>query len=256
MGKLWLSRQDGFEKHNNPTIRPQRDIDKPKHSPTIMLAGHGRQYKSTIVKLMNDDPHLSKDRHTRVRYKEMQPEGLENMETSKCLVLFHDYAVIEGNTFGVARIVRMINKCSKRKVEYKNPIEFGDECIAKLELTCLAYMQSSHTTKFDLDEKCEMKTIMASKVLCHVNLTCDNLLNTYKLPEAGKQTIDKPPETEKQTIDKPPETEKQTIDKEVTKMITKTSNTRRTAPAGVNDKANTIHAFNDHFQVTIAPSTS
>ena len=51
---------DIHEKHNNPTIKPQRDIDKPKHSPTIMLAGHGRQYKSTIVKLMNDYPHLSK----------------------------------------------------------------------------------------------------------------------------------------------------------------------------------------------------
>ena len=65
---------DIHEKHNNPTIRPQRNIDKPKHSPTIMLAGNGRQYKS-IVKLMNDDPHLSKDRLTRVRYKEMQPKG-------------------------------------------------------------------------------------------------------------------------------------------------------------------------------------
>ena len=85
-------------------------------------------------------------------------------------------------------------------------------------------------------------------MLCHVNPTYDNLLNTFI-----------PPEAEKQTIDKPPEAEKQTIDKEVTKMITKTSNTRRTAPAGVNNKAkdvNTIHAFDGHFQDTITPSTS
>ena len=181
---------DIHEKHDNPTIRPQRDIDKPKHSPTIMLAGHGRQYKSTIVKLMNDDPHLPKDRITRVRNKEMQPKGVENMETSKYVVLFHDNAIIEENTLAVGRIVRMINKCSKRKVEYTNPADFGDECIAKLELTCLAYKQSSHTTKCDLDERSEMKTIMASKVLCHVNLTDDNLLNTYIPPEAEKQIID------------------------------------------------------------------
>jgi len=31
--------------------------------PTVDVRGHGIQYKSTLVKLLNEDPKLSKDRY-------------------------------------------------------------------------------------------------------------------------------------------------------------------------------------------------
>ena len=38
-----------------------------KISPTVSLPGYGKQYKSYLVKLLNENPILSRDRLTRVR---------------------------------------------------------------------------------------------------------------------------------------------------------------------------------------------
>eukprot|EP00795_Rhopilema_esculentum_P010956 gene10956-19791_t len=59
-----LAMQSALERcvaqHNSKHATDQKESSK--HFPTIMVPGHGRQYKSTLVRLINEDPHLSKDR--------------------------------------------------------------------------------------------------------------------------------------------------------------------------------------------------
>ena len=104
-------------------------------------------------------------------------------------VLFHDYAILVENTFNIIRIERMINKTAKRKIEYKNPVNFDDDCVPRLELLCLTYSQNmSH---YKLNTSSHIKPVMASNILCHVNLTYDNLKNVYLLPDVEKKSIEK-----------------------------------------------------------------
>ena len=126
-----------------------------------------------------------------MRYKDTQSNNSSgnssNLDTSKNLILFEDYAMVEGNLFQLFCIERMVNKSNKRKIEYKDPVSFNDNCVKNVELTCLYYKQlNANEYKF---EGTDVLTVKASDVLCHVNLVNDELLDSYTLPEAERELM-------------------------------------------------------------------
>ena len=165
-----------------------------KVSPTVNVEGHGRQYKSTIVKLLNEDTSLSKDRLTRVRYKAAQKDdNVPADDTSKSIVLFADYAVASedgdhlDDLFDIVRIHRMTH-LGKRRVEYKNPVKFEDQDTLKnLEIQC-TYYKKMEPAEYVRDDR--RGTINGSDILCHVNLDYDSGRNIFFLPGAEKDLLD------------------------------------------------------------------
>lgn len=81
----------------------------------------------------------------------------------------------------------MMNRRNKRKTGYKNPVSFEDSCVKTLEFLSICFKEiRSNESKF---KGKEIKTFEISKVLCPVNLTYDELLETYMLPDAEEQFI-------------------------------------------------------------------
>ena len=69
-------------------------IEKVKISPTVDVPGYGAQYKSTIVRLLNENPKLSNDRLVRVRQNATQASGTEIHAGRYYVSLFEDYAYV------------------------------------------------------------------------------------------------------------------------------------------------------------------
>ena len=82
----------------------------------------------------------------------------------------------------------MLNKVNRKRIEYKEPVPFGDECISTLDILCLVYQVISPGCYEFSSEVCP-KSIPASKVLCHVNLEFDQQSQTFKLPEPELEAL-------------------------------------------------------------------
>ena len=116
------------------------------------------------------------------------------LDSSRSLILFEDYAVTEEDNlnFKLVRIQRMLNKINRKRVEYKEPVPFGDKCIPTLDMLCQVYQAISPGCYQISSEVCP-KLFPGAKVLCHVNLEFDQESQTFKLPapelEALNETL-------------------------------------------------------------------
>ena len=107
-----------------------------KLSPTINVPGHGRQYKSTLVRLFNENPKLSNDRLTRVRQKKDQ-QGKSPLGATICL--FEDFACeLSDDDVTLVRVMRMRKKNPTGSyTEYRQPIEMNENAVKSVMLTVL-----------------------------------------------------------------------------------------------------------------------
>ncbi len=121
---------------------------------------------------------------TRVRHKESQntTNAAINLDSSKSLILFEDYAVTEENHFQIVRIQRMLKKTNRKGIEYKEPVPFRDPCILTLDILCMAYKEISPGC-YKIGSEIRPIIIPASSVLCHANLEFDQESETFKLTE-------------------------------------------------------------------------
>ena len=161
-----------------------------KISATVMVPGYGRQYKSSLVKLLNEDStRLSKDRLTRVRFRDTETRCPQQdvLDTCKYLVLFHEYALLIEDSFKVIRVHRMMYIGGKKRVEYKNPVSLEDSPTLKnLEIICTFYREIS---KGEYVQDGKSETVKADDILCHVNLIYDDSKKIYVLPSAEHDVI-------------------------------------------------------------------
>ena len=96
-------------------ILPTKEtIEKVKISPTVDVTGYGAQYKSTIVRLLNENPKLSNDRLVRVRQNATHASGTEIHAGRHHVSLFEDYAYASNGVVKVGKAHRMRKKFQKR----------------------------------------------------------------------------------------------------------------------------------------------
>ncbi|CAC5426552.1 unnamed protein product [Mytilus coruscus] len=155
---------DNFEQHSE-----QNDVNIDNSIPsclqnrqridaTLLVPGHGIQHKSTLVKLLNEDPNLSKDRLVRVRQAAL-PDVAKSAQPGKetGINLFEDFAYVDrtAKTFQIGRIQRM----------QRTIVIFLED----LQLTFSEYERIREDT-YKINTF-EIVSIRASEVICHVNLT-------------------------------------------------------------------------------------
>ncbi|XP_076087908.1 uncharacterized protein LOC143058313 [Mytilus galloprovincialis] len=122
---------DNFEEHSDQnsvniddsipsSLQKRQRIDA-----TLLVPEHGIQHKSTLVKLLNEDPNLSKDRLVRVRQAAL-PNMAKSAQlgTDNGINLFEDFAYVDrtAKTFQIGRIQRMqrtIVAKNKRQLDIK-----------------------------------------------------------------------------------------------------------------------------------------
>ncbi|CAG2248063.1 unnamed protein product [Mytilus edulis] len=107
---------DNFEEHSDQnsvniddsipsSLQKRQRIDA-----TLLVPEHGIQHKTTLVKLLNEDPNLSKDRLVRVRQAAL-PNMAKSAQlgTDNGINLFEDFAYVDrtAKTFQIGRIQRM-----------------------------------------------------------------------------------------------------------------------------------------------------
>ncbi|CAG2201629.1 unnamed protein product [Mytilus edulis] len=142
---------DNFEEHSDQnsvniddsipsSLQKRQRIDA-----TLLVPEHGIQHKTTLVKLLNEDPNLSKDRLVRVRQAAL-PNMAKSTQlgTDNGINLFEDFAYVDrtAKTFQIGRIQRMQRTIYERI--------------------------SEDTYKINIFE---IVSITASDIICHVNLT-------------------------------------------------------------------------------------
>ncbi|XP_072048226.1 uncharacterized protein [Amphiura filiformis] len=148
--------------------------------PTVDVPGYGRQYKQTLVRLLNDNPKLSHDRLVRVRqtYISKRNSGIPDAEadTTKLpahsdICLFDDYvAVTSSGTMLVLRILRMRKKGATRGfVEYKLPVKYS--AVDRKDIVVVGQLYTDTTGGFVLEGS--TVEVKASEIVCHINLSYD-----------------------------------------------------------------------------------
>ena len=91
IGENWV----GYCQETLMKILPTNEtIEEVKISPTVDVPGYGAQYKSTIVRLLNENPKLSNDRLVRVRQNATQASDTKIHDGRHYVSLFEDYAYV------------------------------------------------------------------------------------------------------------------------------------------------------------------
>ena len=128
-------------------------VSEQKISSTINVPDYGRQYKATLVKLLNEDgDKLLRDRLVRVRQHNSQ------------IKLFEDYAFFNNDRMSIGRVLRMRKKLQNGFVDYRNAVDFIDLSLKSLHVifnkyetvkkgkTRNAYVMSNLSTETTADE--------------------------------------------------------------------------------------------------------
>ena len=153
-----------------------QDSEQIKISPTVMVPGYGRQYKSTLVKLLNEGSELSHDRLVRVRQVQSVPgcDGAKSVETSSehSISLFEDYAFVCNHSIAYGRLERM-RKAGKTRgmIEYKQPVLFSDPTRKDVQLLFHTYEVKANVFTLETSALVE---ICANKVISPINLTLND----------------------------------------------------------------------------------
>ena len=160
---------DALEESENSVSQPTA-MTATKISPTLNVPGHGQQYKSTLVKLLNENPKLSHDRLTRVRQSQavLSSSSKSTAESSpsytNSICLFDDYVAQVGEEIVIVRIARMRRKFTRTFTEYKQPVDMESSVLKDVMLVVNAYEKQGDYYK--LDSKC--MEICATSIVCPV----------------------------------------------------------------------------------------
>ena len=135
------------------------DESEKKFSPTINGPDYGRQYKSTLVKLLNEDgPKLS---HDRLRQHNSEKQYNQSSSHESQIQLFEDYAFLNTNkdmmSFG--RVVRTRKKMKNAFVEYRNAVDFKDPSLKALHVVFNEYESVKKTAILEIRMLCQIKVL-------------------------------------------------------------------------------------------------
>ena len=160
---------DALEESENSVSQPTA-MTATKISPTLNVPGHGQQYKSTLVKLLNENPKLSHDRLTRVRQSQavLSSSSKSTAESSpsytNSICLFDDYVAQVGEEIVIVRIATMRRKFTRTFTEYKQPVDMESSVLKDVMLVVNTYEKQGDYYK--LDSKC--MEICATSIVCPV----------------------------------------------------------------------------------------
>ena len=109
----------------------------------MVLFSDKEVYKASVVVLLNDKPgeRLSTGRLKQVKsgssdigHVEMLPD-----QTRRDVLLHSDVAYLEGKTYQVGRVQRMIKPANRGKIEYRRPINLDEESNSNIILHIVSY---------------------------------------------------------------------------------------------------------------------
>ena len=166
---------------------------KEKISLTVLVPGYGKQYKSTLVKLLNVNPHLSHDRLVRVRQKpfdEVNHTSVSN-EDNAGITLFDDYAFCKEKKLLYGRVARMRKiGAAQGYVEYKKPISYSDKELSKTFIIMHVYLPSTEGEGRFIRSKKELEEVTADKIRSHINFVYDSVKQEYTANENEIKTVE------------------------------------------------------------------
>ena len=155
----------------------QTEDEVEKRSPTLLVPGVGRHYKSTIIAELRNNPELSTDRLRRVRGAGTSSE-IDNDSTqadnSDSVGLFDDCAFYDPtctSKFILGRIQRMRKKGKKGFVEYVRPVDLGnkpaDVEVIVSKYHCISEEENSH---LQYNHQETVVSMPLSSIICKVHL--------------------------------------------------------------------------------------
>ena len=165
-------------------VLPDEPIEKDKISPTVNVPGYGVQYKSTIVRLLNENPKLSNDRLVRVRQNTNQTSSREIHSGRHYVRLFEDYAYASNGIVKVGNAHRMRKKIQKSHTEYRNPVDIRDKENASVSVIFKPYqletlelngetrclMEGNDLVCLKKQDNSSLDEVVIPKIISHVNL--------------------------------------------------------------------------------------
>lgn len=177
-----LNDQDDEESQSEPELPEASSAEKQKREivqPTINVPGHGVQYKSTLVRLLNENPKLPVERLRRVQHRKKQT-STHTGDSEQHLCLFEDYAVYESGAIKLVRIARMRRKCDRTFTDYKRPVPMNDPVIQDLLVTVNVYLASPEGEgKYTLNNS-ECREMKGKDIKCPINLEYSPLSGYYE----------------------------------------------------------------------------
>lgn len=157
------------------SIHTEDEVEK--RSPTLLVPGVGRPYKSTIIAELRNNPELSTDRLRRVRgagtSSEIDNDSIQG-DSSDSVGLFDDCAFYDPTCAGkfiLDRVQRMRKKGKKGFVEHVRPVDLGNKP-ADVEVIVSKYHRISEEENSHLQYN-HQETVVSMplpSIICKVHL--------------------------------------------------------------------------------------
>ena len=164
----------------SPTEQP---VLKPRFSSVVTVPGKGKViHKSTLVSKLNENPHLSKDRLTRVKQKQEYrgAVSVRQGDSESEICLFEDYAIQRSHKVVLGQVVRMLHQGKN----LQHPVAFNSSTAHQVDVWLMLYQPHPNGNPCHYVRQDDLLKIRGTDNMTHVTINVSDEANAYIIPES------------------------------------------------------------------------